>query len=285
MNHPSHSLSELQDWMQRAILHNDRIPDSEIETHLLPSLNLSSADRLAIYANAYFARLLECLGEEFVHLQQTIGEEGFRELACGYLREHPSHSYTLAELGSGFPEFLRRTRPPQVSDTPDFFDFLIDLATLERMYAEVFDGPGNETLPPFSLPASLQNDPDAWLETRLIPNPALRLVQLRFPAHEYISEIRRGLSPDPPPPAQTFLVISRREYVVRRVAVEESEFLLLRDLIDGGSIGEVLQLASARSPAPSDLPRQIQQWFAAWTAAGYFTDSTHSSLYLPPPPR
>src|SRR5436305_10227562 len=89
-------LSAVQRWMQAVISHPDGVesalesPDarqhlavdqSEVEQVIAPSLAQSSVERLAIYANAYYARLLECLGEEFPVMKQTLGEETFDAFA------------------------------------------------------------------------------------------------------------------------------------------------------------------------------------------------------------
>ena len=75
------------------------------------SQSLTSTERLQIYANAYFARLFECLHEEFPALLHALGEETFDAFAFGYLQQYPSRSYTLAELGRNFAAYLAEVRP------------------------------------------------------------------------------------------------------------------------------------------------------------------------------
>ena len=162
--HKPRSLDQLQRWMQSVITHPAGIEagvmsDSSREASevgagrldevVLPSQRLSSADRLRVYGNAYFARLLECLRAEFPAMVKALGEEAFEGLAFGYLLKHPSCSDTLTRLAATLPEYLEETRPPRESlesgvdsneeTAPDFADFLIDLARLERTYSEVFD--------------------------------------------------------------------------------------------------------------------------------------------------
>jgi hypothetical protein len=60
-------------------------------------------DRLAIYGTAYYARLLECLLEEFPVLVHALGEELFDAFAVGYLQKYPSRSYTLNDLATNIP--------------------------------------------------------------------------------------------------------------------------------------------------------------------------------------
>ena len=75
------------------------------------SRNLTAAERMGIYANAYYARLLECLASFFPVLQKALGADVFESFAFEYLQHYPSKSYTLDRLGESFARFLEETRP------------------------------------------------------------------------------------------------------------------------------------------------------------------------------
>ncbi len=123
---PESPLGKVQRWMQAVIMHPEgveagldsstardhiNVPPEQVEDVISRSKALSSVERLSIYANAYYARLLECLGEEFPVLKQTLGEETFETFAFAYLQTYPSQSYTLNQLGANFAAFLIETRP------------------------------------------------------------------------------------------------------------------------------------------------------------------------------
>lgn len=295
MAHPDPTeLERVQRWMQSVIMHPDGvvagiaspaarteidIAPGEVETVICPSQKLTSIERLHVYANAYYARLLEVLAAEFPAVAEAVGDEVFQGFAFGYLQQHPSLSYTLADLGTHFAEYLARTRPPRESDgvEPDWADFLVDLAQVERLYSEVFDGPGVEGECLLQAADLHGITPAAWLTARLIPVPCLRLVRLRFPIHEYITAVRRKEHLEIPDPLPTWLVITRREFVVRRVAVNEPEFGALSVLVQGGSIAESLAAAEALWTGHEEgLADEVRRWFRDWSAAGYFL-SIHNS--------
>jgi hypothetical protein len=121
MNEPR-ELKLIQRWMQAVIMHPGGVTaginstqaqseigvtSNEIERLVERSRNLSSIERLEVYGNAYHARLLECLRDEFPGLVHAAGEEAFDALAFGYLQSYPSQSYTLSNLAH-FPRYLRR---------------------------------------------------------------------------------------------------------------------------------------------------------------------------------
>src|SRR5713226_137689 len=113
-NNAWRDLGQIQRWMQATIMHPvgvaegmastearrhiDVGPDAA-ETIVNRSQALSALERLAIYGYAYYARLLECLREEFPVLKHALDEEVFDAFAVGYLQQYPSRSYTLFQLG------------------------------------------------------------------------------------------------------------------------------------------------------------------------------------------
>ena len=102
MNQPSPALADLQAWMQDRLMHPRHDSDDRGRSCadvLTPSRRLSPEQRVAVYVNAYAARLVECLRVEFPAVRHAAGEEAFDGFAAGYLQAQPSQSYTLAELG------------------------------------------------------------------------------------------------------------------------------------------------------------------------------------------
>ena len=174
------ALDVVQRWFQAVITHPEGVagglasPAADrfvplsrggLERLVRRSSRLTAEQRLSIYANAYYARLLECLADCFPVLHRVLGVEVFAGFAFDYLQRYPSRSYTLDRLAESFPRFLDETRPdrpapgegrqapepgsdPEPAQAPPAWpDFLIDLATLELAIAKVFDGPGAEGEP------------------------------------------------------------------------------------------------------------------------------------------
>jgi hypothetical protein len=283
-------LAQIQRWMQAVITHPNGVIagiDSEgarrevdvsadrVAQVVEPSKRCTSIERLEIYANAYYARLLECLRDEFPALLHAAGDEVFDGLAFGYLQSYPSTSYTLGELSERFAAHLEETRPREDDDeAPSWPDFMIDLARLERTYSEVFDGPGAERLQLLKTEQVEAISSDAWPLARLVPVPCLRLLALRYPVHEYATGVRNKEDPPIPDPCPTWLVVGRRNYVVRRWTVSQTQFELLRSLLAGESVGQAIEKAAAsaieRGEDIDQLAASLHDWFAEWSALGFF---------------
>ena len=285
-------LGRIQQWMQAVITHpagvragidSDAarseidIVAGDIEQVVSRSQALTSIERLEVYGNSYFARLLECLTAEFPAVIHAVGEEVFGGFAFGYLQAYPSTSYTLADLGRQFPQYLEEIRPDREDneapdwEVPDWADFVIDLAKLERTYGEVFDAPGVEGEPLLS-PDDLQAiPPEQWPLAKLQPVPCLRLATFRFPVHEYATAVRHETDAAPPAAEPIHLVITRRDYIVRRKTVTAPQFALLTQLAEGATVGDAIATVAATIDGSVErYAEDLRDWFANWATAGYF---------------
>ena len=182
---------------------------------------------------------------------RAIGEELFDEFAVSYLQRHPSRSYTLNQLGADFARFLRETCPSHAgagAADQGWPLFLVDLATLEWTFSEVFDGPGIERTSPLTADALRQVPAERWPQARS-PAPCLRLLVLSYPVHAYYRALRDDAAATPPEPRTTYLAVSRRDYVVRYLELSQSEHVLLKALINGESLGDAFQAWDDSAPA------------------------------------
>src|SRR5271168_2786264 len=82
-------------------------PPGGIEAIFSGDNRLSSRDRLEIYANAYFYRLLDVLKEEFPATRVVIGEANFHNLVTGYLVGYPPTQPSILYAGRNLPDFIR----------------------------------------------------------------------------------------------------------------------------------------------------------------------------------
>ena len=335
-------LAALQSWMQDRVMEPDDATTEapSTDTVLLGSQRQTADERLAVYQQAYLARLYECLADEFPTVAWMVGSETYQSFCQEYLAAHPSRHYSLDALGAEFPAYLRQTRPADAA-RPSWADLLIDVATLERTYAEVFDGPGIENYIDSTLPFASSESTEAngvlvpplgidlpnefgnrstsarrgvrhrriqnWRSTAMIANdspvppilnsavpdprsaqirmtdqfpdavldtlqfaPCLRLLELQFPAHEYVSAVRRVRTLETsseavpmPLPEPTFLVVTRRDYIVRRVAIMALEYRMLEALLAGQSLHSAFAAAESHcgtTLSPDFVAACFQHW-------------------------
>jgi hypothetical protein len=298
---PLPELARLQRWMQTVVAHPDGIAggidsaeardeidvaSQQVEAVIRPSKRMTSIERLEVYGGAYYTRLLECLEAEFPAVAHAVGRDAFDGLGFLYLQQHPSTSYTLAELGAKFPEYLAENRLPYENDdgAPDWADFLIDLAHLERLYSQVFDGPGAEQLETLRPDALLAIPPERWPSIRFETAPCLRVARFRFPVQSYASAVRQKRTEiGVPDPLETHLAVSRINYRVRRWSMTREQYRLLESLIAGNTLHQSLETAFADSPADdAALAANLKQWFQDWADSEFFLSVQDGDVWAPP---
>jgi hypothetical protein len=276
-------LSQLQAWFQQQMTSiGDAAHAWSVDDVIEPSLLRTPAERLSVYQNAYVARLVECLQAEFPAVLHAVGEEAFFQFAVAHLQRHPPQSYTLSRLSAEFAETLAALRPPRDGSTPDFADFVVQLALYERTVNEVFDAEGPEQL---STPAASEQpgcsltggalaglSPDEFATCRLEFYPCVRLLSLQFPVHEYTTAVRTQCDPPPMTPRDVRLVVHRRDYVVRRWEVPRWQWFVLQQLQAGECVGMALDHIAAddQFTDAADLSKALFAAFNDWASLGLF---------------
>jgi hypothetical protein len=250
------TLEALQQWMLKAITEPVGVAADGIDEAILPSRQQSAGERLGVYRNAYFARLLEVLRELFPCTRFAVGDELFDAFAVAYLRRYPPHSYTLGRLADKLVEYLDETRPA------DWGAFVVELVRLEQAIDRIFDSAGPEGLPPFQFPA------DAVGSIRLNLVPGFELFAFSFPVSTYFTDWKAGSSPTWPAAVNQFVALYRRDYIVRRVEVTEAQFKLLSCLHEGLTLDEAIGAAFDSGQPPT--AENVRSWFAEWAARRFF---------------
>ncbi len=278
-------LPVIQKWMQAVITHpggaragvnSDEakgwidLDDAGLESVVTPSQKRTSLQRLEVYAHAYYARLIECLRGIFPVFAKTVGDEAFDQFALAYLQRFPSQSYTLNELGANFAPFLEETNPTRGTDALGFEDFLTELAVVEWSIDRVFDGPGFEGQEVVS-PAMLEGlSPEAFWEAKLPTVPCLRVHSFAFPVNDYFSAAKEGAGALWPEPAPSWLALTRRDFVVRRVPLTWFQYHVLARLSWGYTVGRAIEDALVETGETEDLQEVLAAAFAKFAQEQLF---------------
>lgn len=284
MNEPQRDLKTLEHWLQAVVTNPGGVTGGlasaearqyidvsgeQIEEVLTRSHSLTAASRLAIYSHAYLARLQECLRAEFPILLHAFGEDLFTLFTLEYLKHYPSRSYTLNRLGENFPRYLAESRPDAdapPSERESWPDFIVDLARLERTFAEVFDGPGVEEQVILDRERLIRNPRKSLLKARLVSAVCFRLLAFNYPVGQYFEKARRKENPDLPDPANSYLAMTRRDYVVRIQELTESQYELLSALTAGSTLEQV---ATGQANQEVFITKALT-WLEDWADRGFF---------------
>jgi hypothetical protein len=220
---------------------------------------LSAAERLGLYQYGYYARLVECLADDYPVLQHALGEERFEALARRYIEACPSGDPNLNFFGRRLPEFcLAQGR--WLSE----HGFASELARLEWAMVEVFHACA---APVLSLSELRRIPEEDWASIKLPPSATLVVEEMTHPVNRYLQAVRDERKVSIPKPAWSATAIYRQEYTVWRMDLTRPMHRVLRALIDGATLGAALDLV-ASSPSSAG---QVMVWFREWVEGGFFS--------------
>ncbi|SFP55231.1 DNA-binding domain-containing protein [Pseudomonas borbori] len=156
----------LNDWqreLEAYLLGSDPTANPALRASLLGSSALSAEQGLAIYHNAYRARLLEALRGDYPAVHGWLGDAEFDALAGAYIAAHPSQHFSLRWLGAGLADFIDAYLVPAQAAP------LGELARLEWAFGLAFDAAEADAL---SLEQMADLPAEDWpnLQVRLLPS-------------------------------------------------------------------------------------------------------------------
>lgn len=259
----SPSLPELQQWMRRVLTHPEGVSTALSKksrpdfAHVIGETpTLARAERLSIYGNCYFWRLIDCLRANYSAVNNALGPERFYRVAHDYLVKFPSRYKCIDDVGKELPNLLRRH--PVIKGKP----YAVELATLEWTVHESIYA---DDVPPLNPKRFADLTPQEWARTRLILDPSVRLLQLDWPVDKLwqadgkwtqarLKKIR---------PSKVLLLVYRRnDKLVRVPRLTKTQFDLLKRLQAGETLGEAVT-AMAQGGVPP-----LKQWFNDWMTWG-----------------
>jgi len=278
----SSELAELQSLLYRLISapggleeaarHERARPDRGPEVVIVGNKRLSAAERLGIYANAYFYRLRDIFKEDFPCTSAVLGDVNFHNLITGYLIEYPPSEPSVFYAGRHLPHYLQT-----ISDLAGMslsqWPFLADLARLERACVEVFHGPDAQALEHASLRGLA---PESWPSTRMRLHPAAQILDVEWPVEALLTAIKEGWQWEPPSRASDTILVWRQKWQVCHRALELGERAALKTAAassDFASICAALTTELESSAVVSDVPAIINRMLTGWLADGILTSA------------
>ena len=222
--------------------------------------------------------MIAAVSEDFPALQVVLGEEKFDSLVLAYLRENPSTSFSLRNLGPSCRHGWRRTLNFRGSTCAGSRR----CATGVGVYRSVRRSQSR------ALGCGGFCGPGSGSTLRLQPH--LQLLDLQYPVDEVVLAVRkltpeidivsnavsgRRQASDIALPEVTrsgiYLAVHRFEDWVYYRRIDREEFLLLADLRDGDSIATAIERAFEGSKLDLEVQAaKIQEYFAHAAELGWF---------------
>ena len=250
------------------------------ETFIKPNDRLTSFDRLEIYNQQYWWRLLSNIQDDQVGLRAMLGEEKFDELATAYLESFPSRSWSLRDLSGKLADFIvaqpKWTSPRTLAAR--------DLARFEWAQTVAFDAAQHPRVEDELLGSQADT-------LRLGLQPYLSLLDLDYAVDEYTVAVKKknqSLRNDAsnafdaptehklvkrgpmPKKKRIWLAVHRMDNTVYFKRLEREAFLMLSALREGQTLAAAVESALAEANPKKDWIGIIRGWFQTWAALGWF---------------
>ena len=265
--------------MQRE-LPNGKPTASVAETFIKPNDRLTSFDRLQIYNQQYWWRLLGSFGEDFRGLRAVLGERKFNRLAVAYIDVRPSRSWTLRNLGERLEKFL--IAHPEL--TAPRKRLALDVARVEWARTVAFDGAARRPLDPQRLAG---RDP---VKIFVKLQPYITLLELAHPVDRLLARLKRASDDQGaasnavsashsrrrvrldarPARKPVFLAVHRLGNSVYYKRIEPEAHRLLLALRAGKSLADACGSAFfGTKNLPETDAAKVREWFSVWTQFGW----------------
>jgi Putative DNA-binding domain len=248
--------------------------------YIKPNDLLSSFERLEIYNRQYWFRVIGAVSEDYPALSAMLGQKRCEALILAYLKENPSTSFTLRDLGAKLPSWLESH--PELAGPHR--ELAVDVARLEWAYIEAFDRPA---LPPLNTV-----DLSRLLPTSVLAlQPHLQLLALRYGVDEAVLAVHRNkpatdivsnavterkeakrLAVPRLRRSPTYLAVHRYQDSVYYRRIDREAFLLFLAIQVGEPISSVVERAMTASKLPAvEQAAKVREYFAHASELGWLT--------------
>jgi hypothetical protein len=252
------------------------------EAIIKPNDRLSSFDRLEIYNQQYWWRLLGCFQDDFRGLRAVVGERRFDRIANAYLHEHGSTSWSLRDLGQHLHGFLAAHPALTVPHTA----LALEMVQVEWAKIVAFD---TGALPVVDAQKVARKDP---AKLRVGLQPYVTLLKLAHPVDFLLRKVRDAdvetgsasnavstkrrrafrLVRAKPSPEPIHIAVHRADFSVYYKRLEPEAFALLQNLRSGATLADACESAFRNSAYDeAEAAGKIGEWFNVWMRLGWLT--------------
>ena len=223
-----------------------------------------------VYRNAYWARLVEALGNDLPGLKALMGDDAFDTMARAYVARHPSQHPSIRWAGRHLAEFLATEAPYR--DQPWF----TDMARFDWALAFAFDA---ADAPAAGLADLVGVPPEFWGSIRLAFHPTLDAFRIATPVDEARPQLldNPDIRLDRAARCARAIMVWRIGHDVRFRAIDPLEFSALLAMRAGATFGDLCELVAGEVD-PETAPLRAAQILQGWLEWGIVATVEHDGL-------
>ena len=248
--------------------------EEEAALHIMPSPTLRPAQRIQIYNQQYWWRLLNTLHESFPLLTRLFGYFDFnRSVGIPYLTKYPPRHWSLCFLGDRLPRWCVEEY------TGKDKKLVVDAALLD--WAFTYSFVSARMSPIQSDDAKSEAEAADLLDKKLYTQPYVYLFEMDHHLFKFREEFLKQ-DPDywlnhPFPELDSskkyhFVLFRNSRNDIAWKELSEGEYFLLSCFREGATIDEACQQLEEKGAAYCEAALEnLQEWFREWTVRGWLT--------------
>jgi hypothetical protein len=245
----------------------------EAAKYIAPSPNLRPHQRMQIYNQQYWWRLLKALHDNFPLLTRLFGYHAFNEeIAIPYLMKYPPNHWSLIALGDRLPKWIQEEYSH--ADRP----LILNAVQLDWAFTDSFVSAQNA---PLNLPNLIQDNSQNLLSHVFYLQPYIHLFKwdydlLSFRDAFLKEKVEYWTENDFPSllKEKTYYFIlyrSPKNHVISK-EISAGEYLLLNCFKNGSTLESACELLEQQDTfIYEQAASHLQQWFQDWTIRNWLT--------------
>lgn len=251
----------------RTISPNGKPIDQEASKYIAPSPTLLPHQRIQIYNQQYWWRLISIMHDNFPMLTRLFGYNDFNyTFAIPYLEKFPPNHWSLNTLGNNFPQWVQKHY--QKKDR----ELIINCAFIDQAFCSIFVMGNYPELHPDQFPNP--RDPSSILEHKLYLQPYVQVFSLNmhlFKWRELLLKEKVEYWEDHDFPeleknGHYYIVFYRtKNNSLSWKDISEAEFRLLKAFQKGATLEEACLSLEGHSSIMKDYEERLPEWFQDWT--------------------
>lgn len=237
--------------------------DAELVADIRPRGTTSPHERLGIYNQQYWFRLLSTMQEEYPVTERILGTLEFNKMVMAYLTRFPPDSYTLTHLSDRLGQFLTHQHRWNRG-------LIRESAGLEYLFIRAFDAPER---PAFHPSSQTEYHRDEILAQPIGLQPHWFLFEEHWNLVECRQAIKQeGVATITPVARHGHWAVYRGPDGPRAHRLNWLQARLLDALHRGTPLGQACDelVETLDGNDVQELAGNIGTWFARWVAMGWF---------------
>lgn len=247
--------------------------EEESTQYIIPSPTLKPHERVEIYNQQYWWRLLNTLNENFPILTRMFGYQGFNQkIGVPFLIAYPPNHWSLTVLGERLPAWILESY--QEKDQ----SLLHHSAALDWAFTASYIAP---EYPSLNLPLLLQGGPEKLLEYVFYTQPSIQIFAWNYNLLSFRQAfLSKGVDywlENSFPSLETdklyrVVLFRNKHNHVAWKEISEGELMVLGLFKEGVSLGKMCEILQEQDEALyNEIEQNLQEWIQEWAQNGWLT--------------